>query len=332
VRRTAAPLAILPSAAQHLSLLLSSQGKPLMNPPALRGLIRRILLPIFLLSLLAGAGGFYLLLYQEAIRQAEQEARIMLASALAVAEYTETHILPKLAAAAPDTFEQEQVPFYASRTVFSSVTGKAAFYTFRFPTFNPTNLDDRPTPFEVELLGRFRDEANLTELTGVHDTGQGKVFYLAQPIRIQDPACLACHGTPDRAPHAMIVKFGSVNGFGWKMHDIVGMQILTVPVTQQLRGTLRLVLLLAGGLLLIFLVAYGTLSLALDATLVRPLSALADAAEVASRTGEPELVAQQSSVREIRVLAEALERMRLSLTKALAALVRSDMRGPNEQP
>ena len=42
-----------------------------MNQPALRGLIRRILLPIFLLSLLAGAGGFYLLLYREAIREAE---------------------------------------------------------------------------------------------------------------------------------------------------------------------------------------------------------------------------------------------------------------------
>lgn len=302
-----------------------------MNQPALRGLIRRILLPIFLLSLLAGAGGFYLLLYQEAIRQAEQEARIMLATALAVGEYTETHILPKFTAASPDTFEPEQVPFYASRTVFGSVTGKAALYTFRFPTSNPTNLEDRPTPFDVELLQRFRDEAKLTELTGVHDTGQGKVFYLAHPIRIDDPACLGCHSTPDRAPHAMIVKFGSVNGFGWKLHDTVGMQLLTVPVTQQLQGTLRLVLLLAGGLLLIFVVAYVTLSLVLKSALVRPLSALANAADAASRTGEPELIAPRSSVREIRMLAEALERMRMSLGKALLALTRSDAKDRNEQ-
>jgi hypothetical protein len=57
-----------------------------MNPPALRALIRRILLPIFLVSALAGIGGLYLLLYNNAIRQAEQEAQIMLASARAVGE------------------------------------------------------------------------------------------------------------------------------------------------------------------------------------------------------------------------------------------------------
>ena len=69
-----------------------------MNSPALRALIRRILLPIFIISLLVSSGGSYLLLYNEAIRQVQQEARIMLASAHAVGEYTETHILPKLIA------------------------------------------------------------------------------------------------------------------------------------------------------------------------------------------------------------------------------------------
>jgi len=220
-----------------------------MSPPALRALIRRILLPIFIVSLLAGAGGLYLLLYNEAIRQAEQEARIMLSSARAVGEYTETHILPKFTAALPDKFEPEQVPFYASRTVFRAVTGKAALY----------------------------------------------------------------------------------NGFGWQMHDTVGMEILTVPLTEQLRGTLQLVLFLAGGLLLIFVVAYVTLSIVFDSALVRPLSALASAAAAASQTGEPELHAPRSAVREIRVLAEALERMRLSMTKAMSALARTEARAPEER-
>ena len=69
----------------------------------------------------------------------------------------------------------------------------------------------------------------------------------------------------------------------------VGMEILTVPLTEQLRGTLQLVLFLAGGLLLIFVVAYVTLSIVFDSALVRPLSALATAADAASQTGEPEL-------------------------------------------
>ncbi len=301
-----------------------------MNTPALRALIRRILLPIFLLSALAGIGGLYLLLYDDAIRQAEQEARIMLASARAVGEYTETHILPKLTAASAHTFDEEEVPYYASRTVFRAVTGKAALYTFRFPTVNPTNPEDRPTPFEIELITRFRDDPKLTELTGAHGVEQGKVFYLAHPIRIEDSQCLACHSTSDRAPPAMIAKFGPVNGFGWKLGETVGMEILTVPLTQQLQGTLKLVLFLAGGLVLIFVVAYVALSIVFNSALVRPLSALATAADAASQAGEPQLVAPRSAVREVRVLAEALERMRLSLTKAMAALARAEARTLDE--
>jgi protein-histidine pros-kinase len=297
-----------------------------MNPPALRALIRRILLPIFIVSLLAGTGGLYLLLYDEAIQKAEQEARVMLSSARAVGEYTEAHILPKLTAASANAFEPEQVPYYASRMVFRSVTGKAALYTLRFPTFNPTNPDDRPTPFEIELITRFRDDTHLTELTGAHGVEQGKVFYLAHPVRIEDRECLVCHSTPDRAPPAMLTQFGAVNGFGWKLHDTVGMEILTVPLTEQLRGTVQLMLFLAGGLLLIFVVAYVTLSIVFDSALVRPLSALATAADTASQAGEPQLNVPRSAVREIRVLAEALERMRLSMTKAMAALVRTEAR------
>jgi protein-histidine pros-kinase len=300
-----------------------------MNPPALRALIRRILLPIFIISLLISAGGSYLLLYNEGIRQAEQEARIMLASARAVGEYTEAHILPKLTEMSPNSFEPEQVPYYASRTVFHTVTGKAALYTFRFPTFNPTNPVDRPVPFELELINRFRDEANLTELTGIQNLARGKVFYLAQPIRVEDPGCLTCHSSPDRAPRAMLAKFGAVDGFGWKLHDTVGMEILTVPLTEQLRGTLQLVLFVAGSLLLIFIAAYVALSMAFERALVHPLSSLASAADMVSRTGEPPLTAPSSAVREIRVLAEALERLRLSLTKALNALAKAGSPPPD---
>jgi hypothetical protein len=72
----------------------------------------------------------------------------------------------------------------------------------------------------------------------------------------------------------MVAKFGPVNGFGWKMGETVGMEILTVPLTQQLQGTLQLVLFLAGGLVLIFVVAYVALSIVFDSALVRPLSEL----------------------------------------------------------
>src|SRR4051794_25798318 len=92
-----------------------------MDGPDLQRLVRRILLSVFLLALLAGVGGFYLLLHDRAMRQAEREARVMLASAVAVGDYTVHHILPKLSRLPGGEFQEEMVPFFATRTVFRSV-------------------------------------------------------------------------------------------------------------------------------------------------------------------------------------------------------------------
>ena len=34
---------------------------------------------------------------------------------------------------------------------------------------------------------------------------------------------------PDKAPPEMIKTYGSANGFGWKMDEIIGAQIVSVP-------------------------------------------------------------------------------------------------------
>jgi hypothetical protein len=202
----------------------------------------------------------------------------MLASANAVADYTEMHIMPELAELPSREFFREMVPFFASQTVFRSVSGDVQFYTFRNPTLNPTNLDDRPEPFDIEVTRRFRDNSALNEVTGVRDTGDQKLFFLARPIRVA-PACLTCHSTPERAPAGMVAKYGPNNGFGWVLGDTVGIQMLTVPLTQPLRGMTRLVAILAAGLLAVFAIAYLALSAALDAMVARPLADLARAAD-----------------------------------------------------
>ena len=81
----------------------------------------------------------------------------------------------------------------------------------------------------------------------------------------------------------MVAKYGPLRGFGWKLGDTVGAQVLTVPLTEQLRGVIGLVGILAAGLLIVFGIAYLALSAALDRLLIRPLDTLASAADAASR-------------------------------------------------
>jgi protein-histidine pros-kinase len=285
-----------------------------------RRTVRRILLSIFLLALLAGVGGFYLLLQERALRQAASEARILLTSALAIRGYTADHILPKLSRLPEDEFHEETVPSFAAQAVFRAVARSYGAYTYREPALNPTSPADLATPFEVELIQRLRADPRLEELSGVRVTDSDRLFYLARPIRVTQERCLACHSTPDRAPRAMVAKYGGVGGFGWGMGETVAVQVLTVPVTEAMKGSLELVGLLGLGLALVFAAAYVALVLSLDATVVRPLRALSRAAEAASQSNDARLRLPRSGAGEVRELAEAVERLRTSLAKAMAQL------------
>jgi HAMP domain-containing protein len=292
----------------------------------IQGLVQRILLSIFAVALVAGIGGFYLLLRNAALTQAEKEARILLSSALAMRDWTSSALVPKLSLLPDTEFHPEAVPAHVAQVVFRNVSGKAGAYSYRELALNPTNPADRAAPFEVGLIRQFMQDAKAAELKGTIDSENGKLFYLARPVRITDAQCLTCHSTPERAPPAMLAKYGGANGFGWQLGETVGVQLLTVPVSEQLRGTLELVAILAGGLAAVFLIAYGALAYSLNTFVVRPLRRLDSAADAASRSAAADLQLPSAGVREIRRLGEAIRRLRLSVTKALSELERGKAR------
>jgi len=281
--------------------------------------IRRVLVAVFLVAEVVGVGGIYGLLRFEGLKEAERQSRVLLASATGLRDYTSAQVLPSLAASSATNFHEVTVPSFAAETVFRSISGKDAGYTYRESALNPTNPQDRATPFEVDLVRRFQAKHELNEVTGLTTVGGEPAFYLAHPFRITDPQCLACHSTPAAAPPAMLAKYGSSNGFNWHMGETVGVQLLTVPVAIQFQGTLQLVILLSTGLLVIFVVAYFALARALDTALVLPLRALAGAADAASRSdGSGEL--PKGGAREVADLSAAIDRLRTSLRLALERL------------
>src|SRR5947209_9838677 len=88
----------------------ATSGRGEMNKVDIQGLVQRILLSIFALALVAGIGGFYLLLRNAALTQAEKEARILLSSALAMRDFTTSALVPKLGMLPETEFHPETVP------------------------------------------------------------------------------------------------------------------------------------------------------------------------------------------------------------------------------
>jgi methyl-accepting chemotaxis protein len=282
------------------------------------GIVRTVLISSFAVALLIGAGGAYFVLHERAVQRTAAEAGRLLGVATAVRGYTDQHIAPLLRMD-DKLFHAETVPAFAAQTVYRTVQGNYPGYTYREPALKPTNPNDLPTPIEVELLNKFRANPELKELTGVRDDAKGSVYYLARPIKAQE-SCLVCHDTPQRAPPAMVAKYGPNNGFGWQLNEVVALQSLSVPAAEELRETGEIAMLLAGGLLLVFLATYFALTLSIESLVVRPLRSLAQAAEAASMGNDASAALPASGAQEIRSIAAAIERLRTSLSKALKRL------------
>ena len=290
-----------------------------MNSISTKGMVRLVLIGSFAIASIIGAGGFYLVLHERALQRTALEAGRFLSTASAIRAYTDNNVGPALRNVPSDEFHGEIVPAFAAQSVYRKVQETYPGYTYREPALNPTNLNDRPTPYEVELINRFRADPNLKELNGVRDGDDGSVYYLARPIRATE-SCLTCHDTPQRAPAAMLAKYGPSNGFGWHLNEVVAVQSLTVPAAHELRETGEIAMILVGGLLLVFLVIYFALTWSIDSLLVQPLQALAQAADAASVKGDARVALPHSGATEIRTVATAIDRLRTSLSKALKRL------------
>jgi hypothetical protein len=132
-------------------------------------------------------------------------------------------------------FHPQSVPAFAATEIFGYLREKFPNYFYKEATLNPTNPRDRATDWETDIVNQFRGNAGQTEITAARDTPNGASLFLARPITVNNVSCLECHSTADKAPPEMIKLYGTANGFGWKLDDVIGSQIVSVPMSVPLQ-------------------------------------------------------------------------------------------------
>ncbi|MBA4178935.1 MAG: signal protein [Leptothrix sp. (in: Bacteria)] len=256
--------------------------------------------------------------------QAQQEvlggARLMMEQASAVRAYTSGQITKLLQEQMKSEFLPQSVPSYSATEVLATVRSKHPEYGYKEATLNPTNPRDRAVGWEVDIVNAFRNNAELKEVVGQRDTPTGRSLYVARPLRITNGACLQCHSSVEAAPPTMLAKYGPSNGFGWQMDEVVGAQVMSVPMALPLQRANDAFRVFIGSLIGVFLVVGLVLNLMIWVFVVRPvtqLSALAD------RVSQGDLDAPEFRVGsrdEIGSLAGSFSRMRASVVQAMKML------------
>jgi protein-histidine pros-kinase len=249
-----------------------------------------------------------------------ENARIMMEAAIAVRTYTATQIKPLLETQIKYAFLPQTVPAYSANTYFSQLQKKFPDYSYKEATLNPTNPINRATDWEADLVEEFRRSHDKTEIVGERDTPNGRSLYMARPMKVSSPACLTCHDTVEGAPRTMIERYGSANGFGWKLNDIVTAQIVSVPTqlaVQRARGVFVTFMISLAGVFGLLVVAINALLIFFVIEPVNRLSAMASNVSLGnSDIGEFPV----SGKDEIADLSRSFNRMGRSLVEAMKML------------
>ncbi len=128
-------------------------------------------------------------------------------------------------------FHPQSVPAFAATEIFTYLREKFPEYFYKEATLNPTNPRDRATDWETDIVNQFRGNPKLPEFSTQRETPTGAALVLARPLKVGNVSCLTCHSTPDKAPPEMIKLYGTANGFGWKLDEIIGAQVVSVPMS-----------------------------------------------------------------------------------------------------
>ncbi len=279
-----------------------------------------VLLGIFVLGFLIAGFISYRALQANAREEILQNARLMMESALSARNYTISQVKPLLDTQMKYRFLPQTVPAYAATEQFNELRKKHPDYAYKEATLNPTNPRNRASDWEADVVNVFRNTSSTTEIIGERDTPTGRSLYLSRPIQIKSGACLTCHSTVDAAPKTMLDLYGNANGFGWKMEEVIGAQIVSVPMTVPIERANKTFTTFMGSLAVVFVAIFVLLNLMLYTMVIRRVTHLAGIADQVSLGNMEAGEFRTKSKDEIGVLTEAMGRMKASLVQAMKML------------
>jgi HAMP domain-containing protein len=280
-----------------------------------------LLITLVAIALAVVASVAHSFLIDNARDQVVQQAKLMMESASSTRKYTSEELKPLLMQAADDqhTFLPQTVPAYGATTIFSKLRKNFPDYTYKEATLNPTNLEDRAADWESDVIQTFRNDPSKKEVVGERMTPTGMSLYLAHPIVAQQ-SCLECHSTPSAAPQTMLNKYGSANGFGWNLNEVVAAQIVSVPMDLPVNIATKAFHTLMLALSVTFLAILIAVNLVLYFLIILPVRKLST---VADRVSLGQFQDAELPVRgkdEMAQLTASFNRLFVTVTKALRML------------
>ena len=281
------------------------------------------LIIVFIIGIIISGISLANVLENRAESEIDSKASVLMEMNNSIRTYTNDQVqpllLPKLET--QENFIPEAIPTYSVRETFEYFRRSPEFADFFYKdaTLNPTNLRDQADSFETEIVKRFRREPDTTSISGFRTMSGTKLYYTAKPFQIKDESCLRCHTTVEKAPKSQINTYGTENGYGWKLNDIVATQIVYVPAQRIFENAHNSFMIVMGIVAMIFTAVIVMMNQLIQKTVLQRIKRISTVAEQVS-VGDMDANFDKQNKDEIGDLAEAFNRMKYSLEIAMNML------------
>ncbi len=286
----------------------------------------RISLLILLMGIVTGLSvGVYT--YMDSIEKARKSAQIeidvTMAFVKASREYVRKTLRPKInellnAGCTRDDFILEaQSSSFFTASIFNMVSEEMPDMILRQVAFNPLNPKNEPNEVEKKIIAYLRS-TNKEEFEGIVEHKGERHFVKAFAV-IPTQKCLRCHSDPNLMPRKVREIYKPTKDMKWEPGKVQGAVMVYIPfetiiLRAQMEGLIKGAAVFGIFLLLVIIVLA-----MLTAMVFKPIEKLREHAERISR-GEVDEKIEITSDNEISKLAEAFERMRISVKKVMDLL------------
>ncbi|KHK03438.1 c-type heme family protein [Desulfovibrio sp. TomC] len=170
-------------------------------------------------------------LRDQLVTDTEHKASLVLSQVEAMQAYVREVLRPVMYDRLPaDDFVLEAMSTsFVTRKVMSDLNSRDDQFRYRRVAVGARNPDYEADPFERMTMERFAADPYLARLEEITRRDGEEVYMAARPVRFED-SCLHCHGDPAKAPKALIVRYGDTRGFWRHEGELVGLDMVTMPV------------------------------------------------------------------------------------------------------
>lgn len=286
-----------------------------------------MLIIIFFISLPLVGTAAYFVLQKNISEDVFEQAKFFLNTMESVRQHVGKVMRPAAQENAPGKFDVRLMSTsFAARSVAERLKEKFPEYAFRHVSLNPRNPINRADGFEGGVIQFFANSRQIREAKGFIERGNAEYFYVAKPV-VSEDSCMQCHSLPDAAPKEVVATYGNSAAFGWQPNQVVASLIVYVPTKLAREHAIKALLTFMGLYAAVFFVILFMIDRAIVRGIIKPIRNFASIADEVSK-GNFEKNFSAPGNDEIKTLAEAFGRMKMSIIASMNMIEKYRSKGP----